>query len=343
MIPKNFRKNMELTPKLEGLERREELAEDIIRKGTHLPRGVLLEDIDKEVIEFTKDKLSVIINGEEVPVLLITIQRWAEFSKTWEFTDEFKNIRIPFMTIVRQPDVQIGTNQNGLWNIPGTPTYTHVKVPTWNGNRVGMTLYKIPQPTSVDVNYDIRVFTGKMKDLNKFSVKIQKEFNSRQSYIWPNNHPQPLHLEDISDESTIDDFENRRFYVQDYNLLLKGYILDEDDFVIEPAIDRALVFNELMIKGLKPVHKFMCNEETNSVNFKVIVKPYAETFFDTRIDLNIRFTHLNIIKNVISVTFKVNNVNVNLPFTCEAGDILSVFCEKTTTKKSQFLINGYLL
>ena len=37
-------------------------------------------------------------------------------------------------------------------------------------------LYKIPQPTSVDLSYEIRIFTGKMKDLNKFNEKIQKTF-----------------------------------------------------------------------------------------------------------------------------------------------------------------------
>jgi len=172
MIPKNFRKNISITPVIEGLERRQELAEDLIRKGTHLPRGVMLEDIDGSVIDFVKKELSVVINGEEIPVILLTIQRWSEFSQTWKFTDEFKNIKIPFITIVRQPDVQVGTNQNSLWNIPGKPLYTHVKVPTWNGNRVGMSLYKIPQPTSVGINYDVRLFTSKMRDLNKFSIKV---------------------------------------------------------------------------------------------------------------------------------------------------------------------------
>lgn len=342
MIPKNFRKNMELTPKLEGLERRQELAEDIIRKGTHLPRGVKLEDMDKEVIKFVEDKLSVTINGKEVPVLLITIQRWAEFSETWEFTDEFKNIKIPFVTIVRQPDVQVGTNQNGLWNIPGEPKYTHTKVPTWNGNRIGMTLYKIPQPTSVDLNYDVRVFTSKMKDLNKFSNRIQTEFNSRQSYIWPNNHPQPLHLEDVSDESTIDDFENRRFYVQDYGLLLKGYLLNEEDFIIEPAVDRVLTFLEPSTTPSSRV-KGGINWTTGEVTYNMMMKPMGVSNFITQVTHPMNFTNVDYLRNVTDVDFILDNVEVALPFSATTNQTLEMRGERNITKSSKFVVTGKLI
>jgi len=60
----------------------------------------------------------------------------------------------------------------------------------------------------------------------------------------------PLTLESIGDESNIDDFENRRFYVQPFELKLAGYIQDEDDFEITPMLNRGITLFE--VDGLKP-------------------------------------------------------------------------------------------
>ena len=352
MIPKNYRKNLGITPIIDGVERREELAEDIIRQGTHLPRGVMLEDIDKSVIEFMKDELSIVINGEAVPVVLITSQRWSEFSQTWKFTNEFKNIKIPFIVIVRDPDVQVGTNQKSLWNIPGKPTYTIVKVPTWNGNRVGMSLYKIPQPTSVDVSYNVRLFTSKMRDLNKFSVKTQTKFNARQSYIYPNGHPQPLHLEGVNDESTIDDFENRRFYAQSYEFLLKGYILDEEDFIIEPAVDRGLVFTEISDteKGvsLKALYRINIYNSDSKVNYKVSLNKLdsdlAPTFTGdtilTTVSQDMVFDELELIQNITTLDLTLDGISVTIPFNANKNQKLEFNITRNYNKKAKFVIKG---
>jgi hypothetical protein len=45
-----------------------------------------------------------------------------------------------------------------------------------------MDLYKVPQPTSVDLMYEVRLFTNKMKDLNKFNRKF-KELSSQINHI----------------------------------------------------------------------------------------------------------------------------------------------------------------
>jgi hypothetical protein len=214
-------------------------------KNTFLPKGVHYKDIDTTFIDFIKQDLKIEVDGEEVPVIFLTIQRYSEFTKTWKFTDEYKNIKLPFITIVRKPDVQVGTNYAGLYNIPGKPLYTYYKVPTNDGARTGVDLYKVPQPTSVDITYEVRLFTNKMSDLNLYNEKIQIAFNARQYYIWPNGHPMPVTLESVGDESNIDDFENRRFYVQPFEMLLAGYILDENDFEVIPTINRAMVMSEI--------------------------------------------------------------------------------------------------
>jgi len=246
-LPKGFRNNIRLTSPNVGVQRRQDLLDNIADDGTFLPRGVHYQDMDETFINFVNKELRIEIDGEEVPVLFLTLQRYSEFTKTWKFTDEYKNIKIPFVTIVRKPDPQVGTNQAGLYNVPGRPTFTYYKVPTNDGARVGVDLYKIPQPTSVDITYEVRMFTNKMSDLNLLNEKVQKKFQSRQAYIWPKGHPMPVTLESIGDESNIDDFENRRFYVQPFEMLLAGYILDEEDFEIMPTINRAMVMSELIV------------------------------------------------------------------------------------------------
>lgn len=244
-FPKGFKKQLKLVPQIVGVERREEILDDIAQGGTFLPRGVDYEDMDKSFIEFVEEDLKIEIDGEQVPVLFLTIQRYSEFTKTWKFTDKYKNISMPIITIVRRPDVQVGTNQAGLYNIPGRQNWTYYKVPSNDGARQGIDVYKVPQPTATDITYEVRFFTNKMSDLNVLNQKVQKAFNSIQYYIWPKEHPMPVKLMNVGDESNIDDFENRRFYVQNFEMLLQGYILDEKDFIVQPTINRVLTMNEL--------------------------------------------------------------------------------------------------
>ena len=236
----------------------------------------MYEDMDKSFIEFVEKDLEIVIDGEKVPVIFLTLQRWSEFSKTWQHADKYKDIKMPFITIVRQPNPQVGKNQAGLFNIPGRRTYTYMKVPTFNGGRRGVDLYKIPQPTSVDITYEVRLFCIRMRDLNKINVKIQHTFNAIQYYIRVNGHPMPLLLENIGDESNIDDFENRRFYVQPFEIRLQGYVLDEDKFEVIPAINRALVMSEITDTPIVPKFTTSINKSKGSVFHNVIFKPRSE-------------------------------------------------------------------
>lgn len=244
-LPKGFKKQLKLRPQVVGPERRQDILDGIADGGTFLPRGVDYEDMDKSFINFVEEDLKIEIDGEQVPVLFLTIQRYSEFTKSWKFTDQYRNISMPFITIVRQADPQVGTNQAGLYNIPGRQNWTYYKVPSNDGARQGIDVYKVPQPTATDITYEVRFFTNKMSDLNVLNQKIQKAFNAIQYYIWPKGHPMPVKLNNIGDESNIEDFENRRFYVQNFEMLLQGYILDEKDFEVQPTINRMMVLNEI--------------------------------------------------------------------------------------------------
>jgi len=350
-MPKGYRTNIDILNHKIGPERRQEILDDIADKGTFLPKGVLEEDMDQTFVEFlnSDEGLSISVDGDKVPVIFLTIQRWTEFSKTWQFSDKYKNIELPFITIVRKPDIQQGQNQAGLWNIPGNRTYTYMKVPTFDGVRRGIDLYKVPQPTSVDLVYEVRIFTNKMKDLNKFNRKIQRAFQSRQCYINVNGHPMPLHLESIGDESNIEDFENRRFYVQMFEMKLLGYILDEDDFEVVPTSNRSILTMEL---DEGKVNNSAISEtviKNNLITYSFIWKPNAETQFSFTSLYDSNLTQLIKIENLSRIVISVNGVGVfdgvvlNSPLIVKANDIVTIRVYKNTMTIGSFKLIGNII
>jgi len=349
MSPKGFKTDINIKNGKIGPERRQEILDGIADNGTFLPKGVLEEDMDQAVVEFTKsDKgFAISIDGKKVPVIFLTIQRWTEFSKTWQFSDKYKNIELPFITIIRKPDIQQGQNQAGLWNIPGNRTYTYMKVPTWDGVRKGIDLYKIPQPTPVDMTYEIRLFTNRMKDLNKFNRIFQRAFQSRQCYINANGHPMPLHLETIGDESNIDDFENRRFYVQLFEVKLLGYILDEEDFEVIPTINRTMIVTEVREEVLLNNNiVFEPHVNVNTVNFTFNFKPKSEPQFTFTNQYSVSFSQLTGIVNLTRIVILVNGIGVfdgtilTSPLVFNANDVITIKVSKGYYNDGVFKLIG---
>ena len=348
-VPKGFRKDINLIRQKVGFEQRQSILDDIAHKGTFLPRGVRYEDIDSTFIDFVEKDLSIVIDGEKVPVIFLTLQRWSEFSKSWQFTDKYKDIKMPFITIVRLPNPQVGRNQAGLFNIPGRKTYTYMKVPTFEGGRRGVDMYKIPQPTSVDLTYEVRLFCNRMKDLNKLNELVQLTFQSRQYYVRVNGHPMPIHLESIGDESNIDDFENRRFYVQPYELVLYGYILNEDDFEVIPTVNRSLVVTEIMEYTPKVKLKIYPGTTQNTVTYNFIFKKNSPTSFTFKAEYDLKFISLVNETNVSNILIKVNNiivfngVNFTNPIIVSGNDLIFIEITRTNNNDSDFTLIGNIL
>ena len=347
-MPKGFLTNINIHNQKIGFPRRQEILDDIADKGTFLPRGVLIEDMDGALVEYLEDKkgLSITIEGEKVPVIFLTIQRWTEFTKTWQFTDKYKTMSMPFITVVRKPDVQVGSNQDGLWNIPVNHTYTYMKVPTWDGVRRGIDLYKIPQPTSVDLTYEVRIFTGKMKDLNKFNEKVQKTFQARQSYLNVNGHPMPLHLESIGDESNIEDFENRRFYIQMFEMKLLGYILDEDDFEITPTLNRAVLSYEISEGESCQKVLFKQSKNDTCVTYNFDFKVNSSNIVEFNSNYNTSFSKLDKSSEIINITIYVNEVIVftglvlTTPIIFNQGDKIKIKINRPINTESVIKLTG---
>ena len=340
-LPKNYRKYLNITPHKQGLEQRQGILDDIANKGTYLPKGILHEDMDQEMISYVDNELDLTLAGEKVPVIFLSIQRWAEFTKTWQYSDINKNIELPFITIVRKPDPQVGTNYAGSFNIPGRPTFTYMKVPTWSGNIKGFDMYKIPQPISVDIKYEVRLFCNRMRDLNKMNRKILTSFSAGEKYIRVNGHPIPLMLDSIGDESVITNLDERKYYVQLYTINMLGYLLDEDDFIVTPAINRAINFYEISENIYRAAYQVVSDDEKKTICINIIFQRGVNSV-TIPIEVGATYNTVNV-TNADSVVIKVNGLTVTTPFTVVNGDSLYVKVNKSDANiSSDIQISGVI-
>lgn len=269
-LPKR-KKNLHLGPVREGIngldermpyeyadywqdnERVKQIFEDIQKGRGYFPQSVLHEDHDKTFINFIKEDCKLVTNvsdvkrkivqKRDVPVFFLNIQRWKEFQQTWQLMDNKQMVSMPFITIIRKLDVS--SDDKTPHTIPVRRLFPYQYVPTWDGNKKGVDIYKVPQPVPVRMNYEVRVFSTKIRDLNKFNKIMLRNFASLQYYINVNGHYTELILDSVGDESQVDGIEERRFYIQPYTIILNGYLIDNEEFEIKPAVNRVFTVNEV--------------------------------------------------------------------------------------------------
>jgi hypothetical protein len=245
-LPKKIKKNLPLTEPKVGLARREELLEKINRDGTYLPKSLLHADLDGGFLEFVKNELKTVVDGKTIPTIdiLITTQNWSQFTETWDIQNLDKNVELPFISIVRTPEVKYGSNPSLLYTIPNRKQYFYAQVPTWDGQRSGMDIYKIPQPVPIDITYQVKIVCNRMRELNQFNKNVIEKFSSKQSYQVIKGHYIPIVMGDISDESVMD-VEKRKYYIQSYQFTLLGFLIDENEFEVSPSKTRVLQVLEI--------------------------------------------------------------------------------------------------
>lgn len=230
------------------LERRQELLDKITKSDSYLPDSILHDDLDKGMLDYVKDKFVVVSDGKKIPVIdkILTIQRWAEFTNNWEFTDDDRNIQLPFISTIRKPDVQPGTNPSVQRTVPDRHQFYYASVPTWDGNSMGADIYKIPQPVPVDISYEVTIICTKFRDLNRFNKIVLQHFASRQDYTMVKGHYIPIVLDSIEDTTPMETLDGRRFYIQNYKFTMLGFLIDSEEFEVKPAISRFFLLNEFI-------------------------------------------------------------------------------------------------
>jgi hypothetical protein len=257
-IPLNYPKTL--------LPRREEIKDMITKDGTYLPKSLLHADLDRGFLDFVKEKIQFTSEGKKIPVVdvLITTQNWSQFVETWDFQNIDKNLEPPFLTIIRNPDVKL--NDKRRYNIPNNRMYYYMEVPTWDGNRKGANIYKIPQPIPVDIKYTVALVCNRMREVNKMNQTIMNLFASYEAYQVINGHYIPIVNESFTDESVMD-LESRKYYINKYEFTLHGFLIDEEQFEVYPALNRTIQMFEVDSRPVKRPQKKQQPPELESITF----------------------------------------------------------------------------
>lgn len=332
------KKNINIKPGKFGEDLRRKYYNSVSQNSSFLPKSVLHEDMDRDFINFVDTDLSVVVQDKKVPTIFLTIQRWSEYTKTWQSLDVFKNIKIPFVSIIRNPDAQ--PVKDPLWyKIPDRKTFPYTVMPVWDGNRKGIDVYSIPQPVPIELTYEVRFFCHRMRDLNKLNKKVLEVFASGQKYIQVNGHYFPIMLNSIGDESQIDGFDSKKFYVQLYEMKLIGYLLDSEEFKITPALDRIVVMTEtnLVKSYVKPLIKRNGNLFDLEYTFESNVSTTSASF---TLSTSVHFTVDELI-NLTSYSLTINSNPVAIPFTAQNGTTIDVSVLKTDSSiPSKLILSG---
>lgn len=229
-------------------DNRQSLLDRITKSDSFLPDSLYHDDLDMGMLDFVKQNFVITTDGEQIPIIpkILTLQRWGEFTSNWQFSDDDGNVKLPFIAVIRKPEVQPGTNPVIQRTIPERMSFYYASVPTWDGTKMGADIYKIPQPVAVDISFQVTIVCTKFRDLNKFNKKVLQKVSSRQAYTSIKGHYIPIILESVEDNSPMETLEGRRFYLQTYKFILLGYIVDSEEFEVKPAISRAILMTEFI-------------------------------------------------------------------------------------------------
>ena len=304
-LPKQVKPTLPLVPKKTLSARREQLLEYINKDGTYLPKSVLHADLDRGMLDFVKGDLEVVTAGKVVPMvdIIITTQNWSQYVETALFIDLDYNPSPPFITVVRSPEVKFGTNPALQYTIPNRKQFYYASVPTWDGNQQGMDIYTIPQPVPVDINYSVKIVCNRMRELNQLNKIIMQKFSSRQAYTFIKGQYVPIVLQNISDESQ-STIEQRKFYIQNYDFTMLGYLIDEEEFEVKPAISRVVQLMELDTSLLKKKRKqYPENPDEFLTNFLFVT---GNTALTERIDFTADLSFINSV-NIDSYEVYIND------------------------------------
>ena len=332
-LPNKIKKTIPLTFPKTLYPRREQLLEKINKDGTYLPKSILHADLDGGMLNFVQNELQTIVDGQVIPMvdIIITSQNWSQFTETWNFQDLDSNVSPPFITVVRNPEVKFGTNPATIYNIPNRKQYFYAQVPTWDGNRNGMDIYKIPQPVPVDITYSVKIICNRMRELNALNKNILEMFASRQAYTTIKGHYIPIIMNNITDESVMN-IDKRKYYIQSYDFTMLGFLIDENEFEVAPAVSRVLTVIEFEKESFTRGRRKNIADESTVTNFLFVVgNNILSQIFDYTVDLNLGDT-----TNIDSYDVYLNNQYYGtdlLQIQINTNDVLKIIVVKNDDSK----------
>lgn len=350
-MSRGYKNIIKLRDKAYGNERRENLAKEIVKDSTPMPQPLEYEDIDKAFKQWVEDELHMDFEGNRLPTFtLFSNQRFSEFMQSWDKVDEKKNLIVNFKTVTRENNPKTGTLLGNTKNIPGEYFMLLKRVEAFDkNNRKYFIDYKVKQPFTVDLVYTVGLITNKYELLNEFNQLIHSKFKAINAYIRPNGHFIPMNLNDISDESEYN-IDNRTYYSQNYNILVKAYIMPKDSFVVEELPDMKFVGfeGEKRRASYAEIEELPCQieEEIEYVYPPVILKIHIDkcsTGYKFTMDSYFKANKVTI-KNLRSFKITVNDKEVVLDenFTVKENDIIRIskLIRLRTFEDAEIIVEG---
>lgn len=234
MGSRNFKNVLRLAERSYGKERRKNLAKEELKDSTPFPNPVVYEDIDAEMHRWVEEDLMITFEDKRLPTMdLFSNQRFSEYLQSWDYVDENNNLILNFKTISRENNPKSGTINGETKNIPGERTFLMKRVEAKDvNNRKYYIDYRMKQPFSIDLIYNVSIMTNKYELINEFNLLVNEKFKAIDCYIRPKGHFMSMVLNDISDESEYN-IDDRQFYSQTYNITVRAYIIEEKNFIVE--------------------------------------------------------------------------------------------------------------
>ena len=156
---------------------------------------------------------------------------------------------------------------------------------------------------------------------------VLASFSALEKYIRVNGHPIPLILDSIGDESQITNLDERKYYVQLFTIKMMGYLLDEDDFVVTPAVSRGIQFYEISEELYRAPYQINIDDQDKTICINIIFNRGVSSV-TIPIEIDATYSGINL-TNTDSVIFKVNGVTKTLPFSVTNGDQLYIKVNKS--------------
>lgn len=211
-----------------------------------LPQGISLEDLDKGLYDFIKNLNITVMdetgNSRAVPIVFNTQELWAERRMNWKsMRSEYgEELTRPFMVLTRT-SVKQGTSPLKR-TIPVKKKFTYLKLAQFDGTLKGYVIYKIPQPTYVDISYELVFVSTYVSDTNSYYTSmIRDAYSDLQGYMKINGYYVSSRMEDPS-ETREEEMASEKVYEVTIPILVHGKLVDPTKF------EKVNTINKIQIK-----------------------------------------------------------------------------------------------
>lgn len=304
---------------------------------TFSPLGISIDDIDLALKTFIEQQFLFVDDKNQKKIenyFFSEIQRFSQFTKTWDNTDEDTTIQLPFIVTSRFSTPKKGTMLGSSFNIPNKATYSLSREEKIINGRKQVFYYEIPQPLTIDLDYEITIFANHRHEINVFNEKILDSFKEGQLYLNVKSHNMIINLDATGNDKSKYEIEERKFLSQVYNFTIKGFILDEKLFKIKSSITDFKLDTEICnirVKGKCESHQRIINGCGIRLYLTFTKKDNRVFEFKSDNYYVVEYTNNN------DLIFKINNVVKNTPFFISKDEILEI-----TAPDTDKLINAFL-